>query len=382
MNEMMISADEHIDLGYLPRDLWTERLPKSLKDRAPHVEDKGEEGDFWVCEGQLWNFWAGGRYHSRTDRLDNALDRVPGEDYVLRPTTPHLRLADMERDGVEASVLFPPIIPMTVSDRELEVACVQAYNDWVAEFSAAAPGRFLPVAMLFPGDPQASKDEAMRVAKLGLRQVNFMVAPDFTNQIYSEEWDLFWDAVEEAGLILSYHIGGGGPLLGTLTRTHTAQEGRQPIFGMGIGNGGKTIYEPFVGLFTSAVLERHPNLRFVMAEFGTGWVPYVVQEMDYCYQKDLGRGWTPKGVTLKMLPSEVFRRQVWCTYQADLAGLHLVEFFGEGHIMWASDYPHKDSTWPNSREVVERETAHLSPEMKKRIIRDNAREFYGLGVSN
>ena len=99
--------------------------------------------------------------------------------------------------------------------------------------------------------------------------------------------------------------------------------------------------------------------------------------MDYRYHQVLERG-KPEGFPLTKLPSEVFRNQVWATYQQDFVGLNLIPFFGEGHMMWASDYPHPDSTWPNSRAVVERETAHLSPEMKDAIIRGNARKFYNL----
>ena len=83
-------------------------------------------------------------------------------------------------------------------------------------------------------------------------------------------------------------------------------------------------------------------------------------------------------IGLKELPSDLFKRQVWATYQADFVGLQLIPFFGEGHMMWASDYPHPDSTWPNSQAVVEQETAHLSPDMQRKIVRDNAVALYGL----
>jgi predicted TIM-barrel fold metal-dependent hydrolase len=148
-------------------------------------------------------------------------------------------------------------------------------------------------------------------------------------------------------------------------------------FDMGLGNGGNSFFEPFVNLFSFGTLERHPGLRFVCGESGTGWIPYVVQEMDYRYNRLLERR-TRDQIGLQHLPSELFRRQVWATYQSDSVGLHLVEFFGEGHMMWASDYPHPDSTWPWSQNVIEKETGHLDPEMKKRIIRDNAAALYGL----
>lgn len=377
MDELMISADDHIDLGFLPKDLWTARIPRSLRDRAPHVEERGESGDYWVCEGQTWGDWRGGAWFSRKSRTIIALDResTTAKDFTLRPTTPELRLEDMERDGVEASVMFPPIFGMTFADRELESTCIQTYNDWAAEFAKSAPGRFLPVAQMFPDDAQASTRELMRVAKLGLCQVNFLVGT-VTDEVCLEEWDDFWSAAEEADIAVSYHVGGGRPGGGAANRTAPATN-RQRAFGMGLGNGATSFYNPFVNLFAFGVLERHPGVRFVLAESGTGWIPYVVQEMDYRYKRALERT-SPDGAALRMLPSEVFRRQVWATYQQDLVGLHLVEFFGESHMMWASDYPHPDSTWPWSRQVVEKETAHLSPEVRRRIVRENARAFYGL----
>src|SRR5262245_60184864 len=118
----MISADDHIDLGYLPKDLWTERLPASLRDRAPHVEDRGEKGEYWVCDGETWSDYRGERWFARPNRTRLALDRG-GVGEAHRPTTPEKRLMDMDRDGVEASLMFLPIIAMQVGDAELRNAC-------------------------------------------------------------------------------------------------------------------------------------------------------------------------------------------------------------------------------------------------------------------
>jgi uncharacterized protein len=377
MDELMISADDHIDLGFLPKDLWTERVSSSLRDRVPRVEERGESGDHWVCEGQTWGDWRGGSWFSRKTRTIIALDREPStaQDFTLRPTTPELRLSDMKHDGVEASVMFPPIFGLRFTDRDLKIACIQAYNDWAAEFANASPRQLIPVAQMFPDDAEASTQELLRIAKLGLRQVNFLVGT-VTSEICQDEWDGFWSAAEETNVAVSYHVGGGRPG-GGVNQPASPSTQRRRAFGMGLGNGATSFYEPFVDLFSFGVLERHPKVRFVLAESGTGWIPFVVQEMDYRYKRALERS-SPNDVPLKMLPSEVFRRQVWATYQQDLVGLHLVDFFGEGHMMWASDYPHPDSTWPWSRQVVEQETAHLPADVKRKILRENAKAFYGL----
>ncbi len=373
MDYKMISADDHIDLGYLPRDLWEKRLPKDLVERGPHVETR-DGLDFWVCDGETWGDWRGGAWWSRQKNRNAMYAQERGgvaEDFVLRPTIPELRLKDMERDNVEASVMFGPILPMQVADPELRHACISAYNDWLVEFCSAAPKQFVGVAMIPTDDGSAAAREVERARKIGLRQVNFLVGT-VTNEIIADDsWKPFWDAAEDSDMVVSYHVGGGSPA------PAPARPRKPGAFRYSVVGGAQSFYEPFVGLFAHGVLESHPKLRFVMAESGTGWIPFTVQEMDYRYRRALETN-TQGAKPLEMLPSEVFKRQVWATYQEDRVGLELTNFFGEGHMMWASDYPHPDSTWPNSVATVEDETSELSPELKKQILRDNAKAFYGL----
>jgi predicted TIM-barrel fold metal-dependent hydrolase len=372
LDYLKISADDHIDLGYLPKDLWESRVPSALRERAPHVEDI-DGNELWLCDGEAWGEYRGEQWFARP-RRPTALDRG-GVAEPLRPTTPEKRLADMDRDGVEASVMFPPIFAMQVFDPELRNVTIEVYNDWAAEFAATAPGRFVLVAKLSPLDPLAARDELIRAAGLGFKEVNFLVN-DVTAEMHLRAWDPFWDAAEETGIIVSYHVGGS-----VQSRTIRAMRSRMsdadrvPAFDMGLGNGATAFFEPFVNLFTFGTLERHPKLRFGLAESGTGWIPFVVQEMDYRFNRMLE---AREELPLKELPSEVFKRQVWATYQADRVGLHLTQFFGDGHMMWASDYPHPDSTWPYSQQIVDAETAHLTSEEKRRIVRDNAAALYGL----
>ena len=375
MDYLKISADDHIDLGYLPRDLWTSRVPEALRERAPHVVANGDGDEFWVCDGATWGDFRNERWFAKPRNNPLALDRG-GVAEAMRPTTPSKRLEDMDRDGVEASVMFPAIIKFEADDPALRDAIVRAYNDWAAEFGAAAPGRFFPVALLSPADPVAATDELLRISKDGrLRQVSFLVN-DVTFDMYQEPWDRFWDAADETGTIVSYHVGGyDRPGLRTIARDLPGGA-RKPLFDLGLGEGGAVWHMPLVSLFSCGILLRRPGLRIVLAESGTGWIPAVVQEMDYRLGQAHERG---EAMGIDRAPSELFREQVWATYQTDAVGLHLVDFFGEGHMMWASDYPHHDSTWPFSQEVVDRETAHLPPEITRGIVRDNAAALYGIG---
>lgn len=381
MSDLMISSDDHIDLGYLPKDLWTDRMPGSLKERGPHVEERNGQ-EMWICDGHPWGEWRAGSWFHNPKRRKIALDRFYQDNFTIRPTTPQLRLEDMARDGIEASLMFPPIFGMRTIDYELAKVVISAYNDWAADFSHAAPKQLFSIAQLFPDDPEASKAELLRVAKLGIKQVNFLVGT-VTSAMYQPDWDGFWDAAQDTGVIVSYHVGG-------VTREGTSfidiaeapKYERKPAFGMGLGDGASTFLFPFVGLFSYGVLERRPKLKVVLGESGIGWIPYVVQEMDYRFTQAAGGGTRERTAAgdypLKQLPSEIFREQVWATYQQDLVGLNLIQFFGDGHVLWASDYPHPDSTWPNSREVVERETAHLDATTKRKVLRDNAKVLYGI----
>jgi uncharacterized protein len=369
-----ISADDHIDLGYLPRDLWTAQVPAGQADAYPHVIER-DGRDLWVCGDATWGEYRSPRWFAQPGRNPLALDRG-GVAEEGRPITPSKRQEDMDRDGVSASVLFPPIVAMNPDNQELRNGIMRGYNDWATQFAAAAPDRFIPAAMISPVDPVSATEELLRVAKVGkLKQVNFLVN-DVSLEMHLEAWDPFWSAAEETGLIVSYHVG-GSLARGTARemKDRMAGKGRAPAFDMGVGNGATAFFQPFVNMFTFGTLERHPGLKFVLAESGTGWIPFVIQEMDFRYERLLERS---SDVSLKEKPSDVFKRQVWATYQSDLVGLHLVEFFGEGKMMWASDYPHHDSTWPFSSEVVARETAHLSATARQAVLRDNAAALYGL----
>jgi predicted TIM-barrel fold metal-dependent hydrolase len=151
---------------------------------------------------------------------------------------------------------------------------------------------------------------------------------------------------------------------------------RQMTFDMGLSNGATSFFNPFVNMFNFGTLERHPRLKFCLAESAIGWIPFVVQEMDYRYKRQFERK-KSDDIPLKAMPSEIFKRQVWATYQTDLVGLHLIQFFGEGHIMWGSDYPHPDSIAVLQGDYRQG-FGHLSPEMKQKVIHDNAAALYGL----
>lgn len=371
----VISADDHIDLQYLPEDLFRSRLPTRLVDDGPQVVE-GDDGPTWVTEGRTLGAWAGGTGSAARRSFRTALERAgldrPGE---LRPTTPELRLADMDRDGVDATVMYGPVRALDVRDPTLRSEVHRAYNDWLTSFCSASPDRLLGVAVVPAEDPAAAADEVERLAEGGrTRQVSLHVARA-TESVHAPAWERFWDIIEASGIIASFHLVLEGWMLEGIDREPTAVYRTTRGFIT-------QFLEPFVSLVGHGILERRPGARVVLAESGLGWLPWVVQEMDYRFRRlqDNRAYWEERGgLDLQVAPSEIFRRQVWVTFQDDQAGLDLLHHFGEDKVMWASDYPHPDSTWPESAAAIERQTAGLDPVARRRLLHDNAAALYGLG---
>jgi uncharacterized protein len=378
MVDQLISCDDHMDLSQLPADLWTSRLPADLRDRAPHIEERDGQ-TVWICDGKVWGRWDGKPPATGNARpvkpLYNSFDRAGIYDQsARRPANAKLRLEDMDRDGVRAQVIFGPIFQISTDDPVLRVACYTVYNDWLMEFCQAAPDRLLGVPML-PESPKEAAEELQRlVDKGGVRQVTLMIA-NINPKLDDPAWEGLWSLLEQTGIILSWHITVFGPNPNSRANGKAASVFENTKFFMA------NFLEPFVDLFAWGILERHPKLKMVMAEAGTGWLPWLVQELDYRHWRlhEAKEFWYDKGgKELETKPSELFKRQIWATFQEDYATMALIPFFGEGHLLWASDYPHPDGVWPNSIPAVERQMKELSPDLRRKLTHDNAATLYGL----
>jgi predicted TIM-barrel fold metal-dependent hydrolase len=378
MDHPLISCDDHLDLNMLPADLWTKGLPEHLRDRAPHVEIRDGRA-MWVCEGESWGSWSG---HVGPDTgpkpIFTAFDRGGITDVSeRRPAVPELRLQDMDRDGVYAHVIFGPVTSINLEDVELRDACYRVYNDWLADYCSYNPDRLIGVPML-PEYPESAVEELRRIAAKGVfKQANLQIAVAKPG-LHDDRWEPFWNALEETGIVLSFHvvvfISGRGPnpaagkVAGHLT--HAKSFISQFI-------------DPFVDLFAWAILERHPKVKIVIAESGVGWLPWLIEELDYRHW----RVWEGKeywetrgGINIKTKPSELFKRQVFATFQESPTAMALIDFYGPDNLLWASDYPHPDSIWPNSRAAIDRQMGHLPDDVVRKLTFGNAAKLYGLDV--
>ena len=382
MTHRFISADDHIDLRWLPQDLWSERLPARLRERGPRVIED-DRGAYWSWEGQTFSphgYYTAAQGSGAMWAIERGGVMRPGE---LRPTTAELRLSDMDRDGAEASIMYGPTDPMAIADPELRRLCYQAYNDWLSEFCAARPERLFGVPQLSMEDPLAARDELARLAKRGgLRHVNIL-ASRASPPVYDDAWEPFWALAEEIDVPVGFHLAvvvkksrldESKRAAANLVVSVAAQFAQEPP--------GMQLLEPMTGLIFEGVLDRHPRLKIVMAEAGLAWVPSMIQGLDIWYQRTRdGRRLTgEKPISLpKLLPREYFHRQIWISFVDDPLGVKMVgNVLDADKVMFGSDYPHPASTWPNSQAAIAAQIESLPAATVQKTTRDNARALFGI----
>jgi len=382
MTHRFISADDHIDLRWLPQDLWSERLPARLRERGPRVIED-DRGAYWSWEGQTFSphgYYTAAQGSGAMWAIERGGVMRPGE---LRPTTAELRLSDMDRDGAEASIMYGPTDPMAIADPELRRLCYQAYNDWLSEFCAARPERLFGVPQLSMEDPVAARDELARLAKRGgLRHVNIL-ASRASPPVYDDAWEPFWALAEEIDVPVGFHLAvvvkksrldESKRAAANLVVSVAAQFAQEPP--------GMQLLEPMTGLIFEGVLDRHPRLKIVMAEAGLAWVPSMIQGLDIWYQRTRdGRRLTgEKPISLpKLLPREYFHRQIWISFVDDPLGVKMVgNVLDADKVMFGSDYPHPASTWPNSQAAIAAQIESLPAATVQKTTRDNARALFGI----
>lgn len=357
----VISADDHMDMIALPPTLW-ERLPANLRAKGPKVVPQAN-GNFWMYEGEV--IGSSGFPKDRT--YPSAIVRAGIPDDGFRPSNATLRLQDMDRDGVYAHVIYGPPTGLKIKNSEMKAACLEVYNTWAAEFNAIEPDRLCLLAYLPMHAPVAATAELNRVAKLGHKGA---ISSFFETSIplHDAQWDVLWKAAEETGIPLSVHLGGG---------THMIQP-KPASWQMAAFAAVSPMQmdEVLASLIFSGALERHPKMKLVLGESGLGWIPYVKERLDHEFYN---HGANTKDYRIKELPSVTFARQVYATFEEDKLGVKLLDLIGVDNVMWASDYPHPDSTFPHSRQKIEEAFKGVKPEVVKKVVADNARKLYKVG---
>jgi len=363
-----ISADGHM---VEPSDLWTIRIDKQFRDRAPRVESR-ENGDYYLIDG-FEPMPVGLEGVSMEDKIAGEIKSAAGYRHAAtRPGAwdPQARLRDQDLDHVRAEALYPGVglFISSAPDAAYVRACMRAYNDWLSEFCAAAPTRLLGAAVLpMRGPVEWAVEEAERAAKKGLRSV--MIPTEVANRSYSEpDYARLWAAVQDLDLIVSLHVGTDEPFMCKAVR-----------LGMGktfVDTKVCSMQRAMADLIWGAVPQRYPRLRFVMVEGGIGWIASLLRTMDHWWEDH--HHWMEPQVDEK--PSFYFRRQFWATFEDDRAGVLTRELMGVDRIMWGSDYPHTEGTFPHSREQVTRDFAGIPEAEVYQMVVGNAAQLYGLAA--
>jgi predicted TIM-barrel fold metal-dependent hydrolase len=369
-----MSADSHMDLLYLPPDTFTSRMDRAWGARVPQVAERDGKR-MWVSGDDVlapYATYGPGVTGGRRGRVLAEAGFASGKQ--TRPSDPVQRREDQDRDGVEAEVIYG-IIGISrgffgskgITDPALLADVYRAYNEYIAEFGRSLPGRFHGLGCLPNHDGAGAAAEVRRCAALGLRGGVF-VPWGSTMPVWHEMWEPMWAAAEETGLVISFHVfEGGGATVG-----YEVNGLRRPdVIGAWTVVAPMQMDEILASVILSGVCQRHPGLRLVLGESGIGWLPYALDRMDDTYEERLA-----DDLKLPLPPSAYFKRQIWATFQKDLHGVRAMAAIAPDNVMWGSDYPHRDGTWPFSRKAIEEQFRDVPESIARGMLWDNARRLY------
>ncbi|HEY1371027.1 MAG TPA: amidohydrolase family protein [Candidatus Binatia bacterium] len=340
VNELLISSDSHV---IEPEGLWKKNMPQAFRDRAPDY---------------------GG--HRPTD-APGAMDK-------------NLRVSEMKADGVSGEVLYPThgLKCLSLDDPELEAACCRVYNDWLIDYCRAAPDRLIGIAMLSMYNVDDAIKELERCRAAGLRGSVIWQVPPPELSFASDHYEKFWAASQNLDMPVNVHILSGHGY--SRSRSFGADPAKEAGFSRQSNSVNMKLFQSMNSLYEiifSGVLERFPRLKFVLVENEIGWIPFVLEQWDYYFKR---HGVSNGGTDLKKLPSEYFHQQVYTTFFNDAVGGHILSWWGADNCMWSNDFPHGNSTWPESRKVVARDLGNLPAGVRAKLVRENVAKLYKMPI--
>ena len=327
----LISADSHVDE---PPEAWAS-MPSKLRDKIP--------------PGRVLN------------------ERPPGG------RDPKLRIGDMEMDGLAAEVLYPTAALAFYSlDQDVQKAGLRIYNDWLADYCKTSPKRLFGIAALSVYDIDGAIKEMQRAHDMGLMGGLIWQSPDPALPFTSDHYEKLWSAAEELGAPINLHI-----LTGHDYSSRPEIKGFEHVRGS-VNQKTAGMMDTLYDFVWSGVFDRHPKLKIELVEGEIGWMPFVLQQWDYYFQRFSKPGPQHDEFPISRLPSEIFRDHVYCTFMDDYVGSRLLSVWGQDNCMWSSDYPHGNTTWPQSRAFIARQCGDLSEAAKTRVLSQNVIDLYGL----
>ena len=364
----VISVDDHV---VEPRHTFEGRLPAALQARAPQIVETSKGHEVWEFEDRRYTQVG---MNAVAGRRPETVKLEPFRFDQMRPGCYDVdaRVRDMDINGVWASVNFPSQITgfcgavfFGIPDRELGAACTRAWNDWLfEEWYEPHPDRIVPLGITYLGDPRLASDEIRRNAERGFTSVTFPERPHaigLPSLWERDHWDPIIEACSETGTVISLHVGSSG--------VHEAPPGapRQQLSATLFGQLAMTACAEWLW---SGYPVRHPDLNIAMSEGGIGWVAMLLDRLDYIVDRSgYGRGWEDR-------PAEVVKRNFWFCTLEDASTIDTRERIGAENIMVEVDYPHGDSTWPNTQLVLEKAWGHIPAGELRGMCSENAAMLY------
>lgn len=373
--QRVFSADDHVQET---PDLWTSRLSRrKWGKRIPHLAKQPDGPERWVIDGRVVDKPLLAPMNGRRE-APKAWAEVPSSTYE-----PAARLNAMAQDGVEVQVLYPYVSGVSgetlaaIADPDLQVACVQAYNDWLLETWAAASPRFVPQCVLPITSIEAAVKEMQRAVGRGHRGVIMPALPWHINKklphLYLPAWDPLWAEATELGVPVCWHSGGWEEMglmdiyqKASPDATRTLENIRRP-------QSACTVLGNFI---FSGIPERFPDLKVVFSASGIDWVSFLLEVSDYEWDRICRRGALP--YVLDMAPSLVFRRNCLVTTWFEKVGLRMRSYLGVDSILWESEFPMETSPWPHSEQAIARTFEGVPERERDKMLRGNVAKLYKL----
>jgi predicted TIM-barrel fold metal-dependent hydrolase len=375
----IVSTDDHV---VEHPEVWTSRMSAGrFGAHAPRIERQADGADCWVIEGNRLPLLGSGSAAALSPDRTGEPRRF--EEIPQQAWKPSQRLAAMDQDGIDYSVLYPSVAGVAgetfarVADPQLELACVQAYNDYLIEEWAAASPRFVPQCLVPLGSVEHAVAEIRRAAGRGHRGVIIPPVPDRLRQgaphINESAYDPIWSVCQELGLPVCFHAG-SLPQLEMAPYDGLSQRLAEAMRAITRPAGSTSIISNFI---VSRIAERHPRLKVVFGESTAGLVPYILEVADYAFvQRGLKRQFDYPAAL-----SDFFRRNCYTVSWYDHDSIRQTcRYVGAGNVLWASNFPLATSTWPDSRSFISRFAQHLSETERERVLWGNAAELYKLDV--
>jgi predicted TIM-barrel fold metal-dependent hydrolase len=377
----VIDVDTHITE---PPDVWTSRVSSKWGDKVPHIERLGGS-DVWMINGQPSTppgivTMAG--FDGTIPDFRPTFEELPPAAYDAKA-----RLAFMDEERIWAQVLYPNVggfgsgAFLALQEPALMLECVQAYNDFLLEWTSEDPNRLVPVMATPFWDVDASVAEIERCAALGHKAVLFTSEPQAFGQpaLHHKHWDPIWATAQDAGLSISFHIGSGS--MEELIRDG-GDIGTRANFGrvssiLFISNS-----KCFADIIFSGICHRYPKLNFVSVESGVGWVPSALEAMDWQWRNG---GIHTEHPEYDLLPSEYFRRQIYSCFWFEENVEHVIEQYPD-NIFYETDYPHPTSMSPGPQTPAEhpgvyadRVLGPLPDATLSKVLHESAARIYQVG---